>query len=124
MDHKHFDKDGKYIGPERRILDRRKMVLREDDISIIAKIVEEKHKCRYDISPEDMKIMMNDMKDIVGFVRYFKTESAVIKKETKDFIIKKVIPRLIVGAILTALADYLGFLRPVLNAILKAVRGG
>jgi hypothetical protein len=93
------------------------MILREDDIAIIAKIVEEKHICRYDIEPEDMK-------DLLAFVRVFQRGAMDIKGATRSLLIKKVIPRVIIGTLLTMLADYLGLLRPALNAAMRVMKGG
>jgi hypothetical protein len=115
--HRDHDRDGPYTGPDRRKLERRKMSLQEDDIAIIAKIVEEKHQCRYDIEPEDMK-------NLLAFVRVFQQGAMDIKGATRSLLIKKVIPRVILGTLLTILADYLGLLRPILNVALKAMRGG
>jgi hypothetical protein len=115
--HEHFDAFGNYTGPDRRKLERRKMILREDDLAIIAKIVEEKHHCRYDIEPDDMRALLD-------FVRVFQRGAMDIKGATRTLLIKKVIPRVILGTLLTILADYLGLLRPVLNVALKVMRGG
>ena len=112
-----------YNGPDRRKLDRRKMSLQEDDISVIKNIVtavvEEKvvGHCRYDIEPHDMK-------DLLAFVRVFQQGAMDIKGATRSLLIKKVIPRVLIGTLLTILADYLGLLRPVLNVALKVMRGG
>ena len=106
-----------YIGPDRRILERRRMVLQEDDLKYIAKIVEENHKCRYDIEPEDMTALLE-------FVRVFQRGAMDIKGATRSLLIKKVIPRVLIGTLLTILADYLGLLRPLLNVALKVMKGG
>jgi len=112
-----------YDGPERRKLVRREMILKEDDISVIKSIIaqtfEERYKghCRYDIEPEDMK-------DLLAFVRVFQRGAMDIKGATRSLLIKKVIPRVIIGTLLTILADYLGLLRPVLNVAMKVMRGG
>jgi len=116
MGRPNYDRDGKYIGPDRRKLDRRKMILQEDDINIIAKIVEEKHVCRYDIEPGDMKALLD-------FVKVFRDGAIETKSAIRTFIIKKVIPRAVVVGVLTALADYLGFLRPLLRAMLNTLKG-
>jgi hypothetical protein len=115
--HRDHDKDGHYTGPDRRKLEQRKMVLQEDDIACIARIVEENHKCRYDIEPEDMK-------DLLAFVRVFQQGAMDIKGATRSLLIKKVIPRVLIGSLLTVLADYLGLLRPILNAAMKVMKGG
>jgi len=99
------------------------MVLKEDDISVIKNIItqtiEEKYQghCRYDIEPEDME-------NLLAFVRVFQRGAMDIKGATRSLLIKKVIPRVLIGSLLTILADYLGLLRPVLNVALKVMRGG
>jgi len=95
----------------------RKMVLTEADIDAIAVIVESRHVCRYDIEPDDMKALLS-------FVRVFQRGAMDIKGATRSLFIKKVIPRLIIGSLLTMLADYLGLLRPVLNVAMKVMKGG
>jgi uncharacterized membrane-anchored protein len=99
------------------------MLLQEDDIGVIkdvvTKIVNERvvGHCRYDIEPHDMK-------DLLAFVRVFQQGAMDIKGATRSLIIKKVIPRVIIGTLLTILADYLGLLRPVLNVALRVMKGG
>ncbi len=46
-----------YNGPERReeYKNKRKMVLTDDDVAAIAKIIESRHVCRYDVDPDDMR---------------------------------------------------------------------
>jgi hypothetical protein len=138
--HRDHHADGHYTGPDRRKLERRKMVLQEDDIGIIKSIVtdavEEKvvGHCRYNIEPVDMDSLMafvkaykegeKDREELLAFVRVFHKGAVEIKGATRSLLIKKVIPRLIIGTLLTILADYLGLLRPVLNAAMRVMKGG
>jgi hypothetical protein len=121
--HRDHGMGGHYTGPDRRKLERRKMLLKEDDIGVIkgvvTQVVDERMigHCRYEIEPADMK-------DLMAFVRVFQQGAMDIKGATRSLLIKKVIPRVILGTLLTILADYLGLLRPILNVALKAMKGG
>jgi hypothetical protein len=122
--HRDHDKDRReYTGPERRKNERRKMVLQADDIGVIknvvTKIVEERMSghCRYEIEPSDMK-------DLMDFVRVFQQGAMDIKGATRSLILKKILPRIIIGTVVTVLMDWLGILRPFLNAAMKMMKGG
>lgn len=112
-----FDAEGEYIGPERRVAQRRKMVLTRADIMAISAEVSSHHVCRYDIPPEDMKALLD-------FVRMFRDGAIETGRATRSFIIKKVIPKMVVAALLAFIADLFGVLRPLVNGIVKVFRAG
>lgn len=93
------------------------MVLTRGDILAIAAEVGKLHVCRYSETPEDHD-------DLMAFVRMFRDGARDTKKATKDFIIKKVIPKMVVAALLAFIADLFGVLRPLANAIVRAFRVG
>jgi hypothetical protein len=121
--HRDHDKDRReYTGPERRKNERRKMVLQADDIGVIknvvTKIVDDKMvgHCRYEIEPKDLG-------ELLAFVRVFQQGAMDIKGATRSLILKKILPRIIIGTVVTVLMDWLGILRPFLNAAMKVMRG-
>ena len=75
-----------YNGPERRgeYKDRRKMMLTEDDITAIAKVVEGRHVCRYDIAPQDMQ-------DLMAFVRAFRNGAIDTRKAFRAAAIRMIV---------------------------------
>jgi hypothetical protein len=115
----NFYAEGEYAGPERRVnpIPRRKMVLTRGDILAIAAEMKKHHVCRYDIPPADMKALLD-------FVRMFRDGAVETGRATRSFIIKKVMPKMIVAALLAFIADMFGVLRPLVNGFLRAFRGG
>ncbi len=103
-----------YNGPERRgeYKDRRRMVLTEEDVTTIARIVEERHVCRYDIDPEDMV-------NLLDFVRSFRDGAIDTRKAFRSAAIRMIVWGSIASAI-ALLEVKFRWIRP----LLKFVGGG
>ena len=103
-----------YDGPDRRVSfnPRRKMVLTEDDISAIARIVEERHACRYNIEPAQMTKLM-------GFVESFYDGAIETRKTFRTMVIRMVVWGAIAGFI-ALLEVRFRWIRP----LLKFLSGG
>lgn len=93
------------------------MVLTHGDILAIAAEVGKHHICRYSTTPEDHD-------DLMAFVRMFRDGARDTAKATRSFILKKVIPKMIVAALLAFIADLFGVLRPLVGGIVQAFRRG
>ena len=101
-----------YDGPERRdnYHPKRKMVLTDEDVAAIAKVVENRHVCRYDIPPDDMK-------ELMAFVKVFHQGAVETRGAIRSFIIRKVIPWAFVVGVLSLLEAKFRWMRPLLRYV-------
>lgn len=88
------------------------MVLTEDDIVAIARIVEERHVCRYDIAPEDMR-------ELMAFVRSFHEGAIETRRTFRTMFIRMIVWGSIAGFIALLEAKF-RWMRPLLRWITGA----
>ena len=93
---------------------RRKMVLTEADVAAIVALMKKQgliHECRYDIPPEKLE-------KLVGFVEAFYDTAIETRRTFRTMAIRMIVWGGIV-AFLLWIADRVGFLKPVVDRILK-----